>query len=241
MSIRVVLDFDGVMCDALTECAAATLIGGRTTPGAAPSLDEALSGLTPAYLARFASVRPFSRTLTDFMVTNTLTEAMTTRTEFIAARDRAGADVLQAQASAAQRARDRWRRDETVAWLGLHTLYPGIAQLLTRQAGHIAVVSNKDADSIAEILSHQGLRGTVTTIVGECPDKPAAVRALFEGNRLTFVDDNADNAIAVSSVPGVDSRWATWGYHSVEDHTRVAGSSVRPIHLSDLPGLDQAA
>lgn len=232
-----VLDFDGVVCDALTECAALTHAAADPGPGL-PSLDVAIAALTPQILARFGSVRPYCRTLADFMVTNAVGRAITGREEFEQAAASVGRDALEAQAARAQRIRDAWRAAEPAAWLDLHIPYAGVADLIRDAGGPVAIVSNKDGESIAAILANLDLAGDVAIVAGECTDKPAAVaRLIGEHASATFVDDNLANVLAVAAVPRVRSLWATWGYHSREDIALAQARSVPTLSLGELAAV----
>ncbi|MEI2777353.1 MAG: HAD family hydrolase [Tetrasphaera sp.] len=232
-----VLDFDGVVCDALSECAALTRAAAGPGPGL-PTLDEAIAALTPQLLARFASVRPYCRTLADFMVTNAVTAAVTSREEFEAAKAAAGPELLDAQAAHAQQIRDAWRADEPEAWLDMHIPYAGVPDLIRGAGGPVAIVSNKDGESIDAILTHLGLRGDVAIIAGACADKPAAVaRLIGEHASASFIDDNLANVFAVAAVPRVRSLWATWGYHSREDITQALTAGVPTLALGELAAV----
>ncbi|WP_426565366.1 HAD family hydrolase [Angustibacter sp. McL0619] len=236
---RLILDFDGVVCDALIECAAVTRAGGQAEGSATP-LSQAVADLTPEFIDRFTSVRPYSRTLVDFMVANVVQAPVTCRDEFTAARVTAGPSELRRQAQLATAARKVWRRDHRDEWLALHTVYPGVQDLI-EHGGWVAIVSNKDADSITTILQHLQLRHLVRAVIGDCADKATAVSALTGGAASTFVDDNVENVLAVSAAPGVRAVWATWGYHSSEDVGLASARNVEAVTLSGLSRLRDAA
>lgn len=234
----VVLDFDGVVCDALVECAAVSAVGGQPS-GPLPDLADALETLTAQFVTRFASVRPHCRTLADFMVVNSISGPVSTRAEFEAARAACDRAEVDRQSARAQAARDHWRIAAPSAWLALHTPYPGVEHLLTAASGRVAIVSNKDAASIHRLLEHFGVAQHVREVVGGCSDKPSALARLAGGRgAVSFIDDNLANVLAVGRVPGVRSLWATWGYHSLEDRAVATARGVTALTLDELGDIE---
>jgi phosphoglycolate phosphatase-like HAD superfamily hydrolase len=229
-----VLDFDGVVCDALLECAAVSAVGGQPD-GPLPSLDEALGMLTHDYVTAFASIRPYCRTLDDFMVTNVITQPVTSRVDFDAAREACDEAQVRRQACRAQRARDLWRGADPQRWLELHTPYSGVRRLVRAADGRVVIVSAKDAASVWALLQHFGLAEDVHDVVGDCTDKASAVdRLVATSGPALFLDDNLANVLAVDALTDVRSVWATWGYHSAEDVVLAATRHVTSLSLDEL-------
>ena len=240
------LDFDGVLCDALTECAAVTWHAVHSPSGTEPpTLAVAVATMPEAFLVTFASIRPMARTLADFMVAHVVPAGQSVdRRQFDHYRDLAGPEVLAAQAESGERIRSHWRETEPEQWLALHTVYAEVATHLRSTRQPVAIVSAKDAASIWAILTHHRLSGSVGTVYGSCVDKTpvlATLRAAQAGsdaNPLLFVDDNLDHALAAAQLPGVESRWAMWGYHTAEDLLRPESAVARPLTLDQLAQLD---
>jgi phosphoglycolate phosphatase-like HAD superfamily hydrolase len=237
------LDFDGVVCDALAECAAVTWHASRGPLTAhVPPVNRAVAELPPEFLTTFASVRPHSRTLDDFMVANAVPGGRrVTRKTFEHYRDQIGPARLAAQAAVGEQLRAHWRTTEFAEWVALHTVYPGLAELLRGTDHQVAIVSAKDAESIWAILSHHALADHVQLVVGSCTDKRAVLTGLADqsGETVLFLDDNLANATAADALPGIVSRWATWGYHSPEDVITARGLALRAITLEQLEELWQ--
>lgn len=254
-----ILDFDGVVCDAFDECLLVAWLG--ESPGDAPGVEPGVepgelsdhgSGESPgdrtsgsgpvgdaweggppdpdqvpaAFAARFRVVRTFARTLDHFVVAHERgARAIRTQDGFAAAFDalpRARVDRFAHRAGAARAA---LRRHHTDWWLDLHALYPGIGPLLRARAGDVAIVTAKDRPSVEEILARHGLDACVREVVGDCHDKPAAVRDLCRRHGVgpreaLFVDDNLPNVLGVGATD-VPVRWATWGY-GTDEHRREA-------------------
>ena len=159
MTALLALDFDGVICDALLECAAIIWysVPGRDPGGQVPM--RALVDRVPqSFLELFTVVRNHSRTLEDF------TAAVSPHAGSI--QDQAGfAAVLAGMSPAARsslaaraaRIRSYWRASDRSAWLDLHRVHPPVAEAIRSRDDGVAVVTAKDEASVREILAHHGL------------------------------------------------------------------------------------
>lgn len=241
------LDFDGVIADALTECAAVTWYadGDEPVEDFSPlTLPGAVDAVPGSFLATFEQVRAYSRTLDDFMVALELhgRAPRVDRGLFEATRRTVGASALAAAAARAERVRAHWRDSQFGPWVGLHEVHPEMRDLLRDTDHTVAVVSAKDPDSITAILAHHGLDSSVAVVIGSCHDKRAALSDLLDRHPaaadegLTFVDDCLANVVAVGDLP-LAARWARWGYHGPEDVTEAERLGIAGLDLSDLPAL----
>jgi len=241
------LDFDGVVVDALTECAAVTWFAGPGASTADPDLPQAVDDLPADYLTTFAQVRAYSRTLDDFMVANTLYPRAEPVDRAVFEAALAGGDPGERAraAAAAERIRGRWRGQQFRQWARLHTVRQELAELLRTTPHSVVVVSAKDAASIRAILAHHGLDGVVSRIIGSCRDKPAALQRLRDTHPkarvegVVLIDDSVANVIAAREA-GVQAQWALWGYHGPEDFRLAARAGVRQLHIRQLPALAAA-
>lgn len=236
-----VVDFDGVVCDALQECALITWLGANDDRGRASGQVQ-LKRVPTAFVRHFRKIRDYSRTLDHFALAHLpYTRWIKGQRDFeriFRSLPEAYVSRFTAQATTA---RTRLREEEPDFWLGMHTLYPGIARMLERHAGTTAIVTAKDEGSVRDILRRHRLEHTVTEVIGECASKAEAIRDLCARHRIpparaTFIDDNLTNARKVSAV-GVHTLWATWGYHTPEDLANAHRSEVRPIDLAAVPEL----
>ncbi len=235
---RLVVDFDGVIVDALEECALVTWLGVHP-PAAGTPVSAYLDALPDGFARRFARVRDYSRTLDHFLVAHRAAAGnISSQADF----DRIFAALTPATVrdfvAAATAARQRCRTEEEPFWLDLHTLYPGVDDLLRRHAGAVAVVTAKDAESVRVILRRRGLGDTVVEVIGECARKDEAVRDLCARHRVPprdvlFIDDSLTNVRRVAGT-GVQTRWATWGYHTPEDVAAARAAPTRPLHLAEV-------
>ncbi|MDF5756963.1 HAD family hydrolase [Spongiactinospora sp. TRM90649] len=236
-----VVDFDGVVCDALAECALVTWLGAegvaRWNSGAG-----VLRRVPASFVRRFRKVRDYSRVLDHFVVAHLpYADWVRGRKDFDRIFRTLPAGYVSDFTRAASAARGRLRTEEPDFWLGLHTLYPGIAPLLLGQAGKTMIVTAKDERSVWDILRRHGLDGTVAEVIGECGQKAIAVRDLCRRHGIspadtTFIDDNLANVRGVAAV-GVRAMWAEWGYHTPEDMANADRLGV--ARLPAVPaGLD---
>jgi phosphoglycolate phosphatase-like HAD superfamily hydrolase len=238
---RLIVDFDGVVCDALVECALVTWLG-LYPPSPKTPVSAYLPAMPDGFRSRFAKVRDYSRTLHHFVVAHRAAAGnVTSQAEFDRIYGALTPATVASFVAAATAARQRCRVEESAFWLDLHTLYPGIREVLERHAGTIAVITAKDAESVWTILRRQGLSDAVGHVIGECARKADAVRELcgryrVRSSEVTFIDDNLTNVQHVAST-GAQVYWATWGYHTPEDIAAARRLRVHRLSLADLNQL----
>ncbi|MFJ8360387.1 HAD family hydrolase [Streptomyces sp. NPDC093984] len=239
-----ILDFDGVIADAFTECAVVTHYADHDPATVAAKPVAELAAAMPAgFVSRFRTVRTYARLLDDFMVArDPAADSIRGLKDFEALAARIPGPRLEALVRGATAVRAALRERRRTEWLDLHTLYPGIAGLLRRHSGRgTSIVTAKDEQSVWEILAHHGLDVTVAQVVGECSDKRTVVRRIAAADGLppdavTFIDDHITNALAVRDT-GATSLWAWWGYHTPEHVERAIARRQRRVYLPELAEL----
>jgi phosphoglycolate phosphatase-like HAD superfamily hydrolase len=239
-----ILDFDGVIADAFTECAVVTYYADHDPATlAAKPIAELAAAMPTAFVDRFRRVRTYARLLDDFMVArDSAAESIRTVEDYEALRDRIPPKKLSSLVRGATAARTALRELRREEWLAMHSIYPGIPDLLRRHQGRgTSIVTAKDETSVWDILAHHQLESTVTQVIGECSDKRTAVQQLAEGDGLptsavTFIDDHITNALAVRDT-GATSLWAWWGYHTPGHIERAITRKQRRIYLPELAQL----
>ncbi|MER0240961.1 HAD family hydrolase [Streptomyces sp. HSW2009] len=239
------LDFDGVICDALEECALVSWLGMHPHDTSVPGPDQ-LAAVPEEFVTRFRRVRDYSRLLDHFVVAHLpQASAIVSQADF----DRLFASLdpatVRTFTQAATAARDHFRTEEADFWLELHTIYPGMDALLRRFNGSAVVVTAKDADSVRAILARHGLGDTVAEVFGETGAKAEAVQDVSARwgvpvERITFIDDNLTNAVRVAAT-GARSRWAQWGYQTPEHRAEAERLALTPLHLDEVAALVPAA
>jgi phosphoglycolate phosphatase-like HAD superfamily hydrolase len=239
-----ILDIDGVIADAFTECAVVTYYADHDPAAvAAKPLTELAAAMPRSFVERFRLVRTYARLLDDFMVARDRdAESIRTIEDYEALRDRIPAKQLSGLVRGATRVRSALREQQRDEWLAMHTLYPGVADLLRRHQGRgTSIVTAKDELSVWDILAHHRLETTITQVVGECSDKRTAVQRIAGGDGLpasavTFIDDHITNALAVRDT-GAKSLWAWWGYHTPGHIDWAITRKQRRIYLPELTQL----
>jgi phosphoglycolate phosphatase-like HAD superfamily hydrolase len=237
-----VLDFDGVVCDALDECALVTWHGVASVGRAIGTGAELLAQVPTPFVERFRHVRNYSRLLDHFFVAHQPgSESICTQNEFDAVFGALNPNAVQAFVRSATTVRDSLRDNDGEFWLGMHTLYPGMAELMRRHAGETAIVTAKDKHSVWAILRWHRLEETVTEVIGECSAKVRAVERLArEANvptsDITFIDDNLTNVVQVGGV-GARAMWALWGYQIPEHRVQAEQQLIPTVELEDLESV----
>lgn len=235
------LDFDGVIADAWTECAAVTYLAGGGGPEQMPhppTLAEAIDGVPEGFLLNFARVRPYCRTLPDFMLAHFSHLPLHSAAEFDDIRATIPADTVTRMAQVGERWRAWWRTSEPDSWLAGHRVDAAVVRAMSRWPGRRWIVSAKDTASITAILHRAGADDAVDHVAGGCLSKIGVLAdAAQRTSEVVFVDDSIDNAIAAVSIPGVTPLWATWGYSAPGDAARAAAAGIPAITVPDLERL----
>lgn len=221
----VVFDFDGVLCDGFAE---GLLVSWNAWHGRDPQAfsQRTLSSIPEAFRQSFLRCRCYARHLGHFVLCFSR--------DIRCVRSQAELDALYATLSdrevesfvervSAYRRQVRELFPER--WLGEHSLYPGIRELLCTLAGKYFIVSAKDSESILAILQHHGVSVAREQVYGECREKrialaDCAARANVHGSEILFCDDNVLNA-ADAMRAGYRAVWADWGYQA-PDHMQYA-------------------
>lgn len=236
------LDFDGVIADSVTECMALTWYAGGQPPSEEP-LEHQFAAIPAAFVERFHALRPYGRTLEDFLVARRapVDAAVRGQGDFDALKAAVPDDERHVFAEVATALRMHWRTTQRRQWLDAHTIFEGVTDTLRRFAGDVFVVTAKDALSSEEILEHFGLVEFVAGVMGDVSDKALASRGLCMGRGVDpaaalFIDDNLTNVSQVQAA-GIPSRWATWGWTTPEHRQRAVQLTLTPIELPELAGI----
>jgi HAD superfamily hydrolase (TIGR01509 family) len=237
---RIVLDFEGVICDSVRECRLIAWLGAYP-PGEAP-VSSYLMAIPPGFTARFGRILPYSRLLGHFALAHRpAAEGVRSQAAFDEAFAAIPAPEVAAFTDAAQAARRRFRTEEPASWASLHPLYPGVAQVLREHPGAFAVATARDEQSVRAVLDHHRLGGAVSEIAGACQDKAGFVLDLCERHglapgKVAFVDDNIRNVTAVAAT-GASAHWAMWGHRMPEDLAVARKAGVDRLELAELDWL----
>ncbi len=232
-----VLDFDGVICDSVDECLAASFYAAYEMQGLASP-----AGGTASRRERFARMRVFIRSGEDYLLIHRLID------RGIEVVDQAGFDEEIRRAGRKQmarfhelfyRGREALMERDRDAWLAMNRIYPQARAVLEAAAGRaLFILSTKRPQYIHEILGHAGLPLPPRQVLysAEHPKLPLVERLRAEGGfaRAAFVDDQVQHLLG-NPYPLVSVHLASWGYVASEEPARRAGIPV--LAADDLPVL----
>lgn len=220
------LDFDGVVCDALNECAVVTWFGvhlgvpERFGP-------ETIEEVPAEFVQQFVRCRAFSKHLGHFYLAfNPAIRDIQSQSSFDALYAETPVAEVEAFVNQANRFRSAARHSRLSQWLAEHKVYDEVTRLIRSATVPVYIVTAKDATSVLQILEHQGIRLDEKYVYGELRSKTDALKEIADRHAgsdvggVGFLDDNIQNVIGAKS-HGFSARWATWGYN-VPDHARLA-------------------
>jgi phosphoglycolate phosphatase-like HAD superfamily hydrolase len=209
-----VLDFDGVVCDSIDECFAASWAAYHAL------FRHDTAAATPGARRAFARLRPFIRSGEDFLI---IQEALA---DSSSVKDQAEFDELARRAGEKKRAvfRELFYRERSEmlardrdSWLALNRVYPHMKRALGRLApgAPVFILSTKRPQFIAEILSanHIELPRERILFSDAEPKLAAAERLRAEGGfqGAILVEDQIDH-LRGNENPRVRGLLAAWGY-----------------------------
>ena len=232
------LDFDGVIVDSTKECAALTWYAGKDVTN--QTLSSLLSVVPDWFDQRFRYLRPYMRTLDDFLVSRLISSdiRVESQDEFLELRSGIDASAIEDFVQDANALRSYWRSHDYRTWLGSHVIFDGIHDLLERYSKRVYMVTAKDTESSQDILDHFGLEQHISGIIGEAHDKALAVNSICLGRyvdpRATlFIDDNIVNCVRVSGT-GATVNWAAWGWTSLAHFEAAGSANLAKLEMADM-------
>jgi len=212
------LDFDGVICDSLSECYEVSRVAYYGL-----HLEAAVPGPSEEDERTFRRLRPYVRRGGDYLFIQQclhLKIAIASQVDFDAVATKTpGLDDRYHELF--YRARRELLASDPGRWFLLNPLYPGMKDLLSRLArdGGALVLSTKEADFIAKILEFNGLVWPYGCIYCSGKERKLAFidRVMDElgADRAVFVDDQVDH-FKGGSVHSVRCLLADWGYVRAE-------------------------
>jgi len=232
---RLVLDFDGVLCDSAEECLDISWLAYTGAPvDAFARRDRGEYAVPPAVAERYWRTRPFMRHLAQFVVPLLDAPAPTDRAAFaerFASLPEGLADTF-AAAARAYRAEVRFRHRD--AWLAVHGVWPQVARLV--DGAYIATA--RDSASVLEILGAHGVRANAARIYDQLTEKTAALAHIASRESLAradvwLLDDSIDNCLAARAA-GFGAGWASWGCSDEGDEAIALARGLPVITLDDL-------
>jgi phosphoglycolate phosphatase-like HAD superfamily hydrolase len=233
------LDFDGVICDSLLECA---IVSWNSHFGCAVG-DFAADGLTRIpkdYLDHFGAIRGYARHLGHFLLPLLGgREVFGTQAEYDAAFGALSERLVARFVERAETYRSAVRQRYRQSWLQSHTVYPGVLDVLQRHRPY--VVTARDRASVLELLAAVDVPLEASQVYGGRWDKGPALadiadREAIPRAALIFVDDNL-HTVAAALRAGFTAHWARWGFAAPEHHALADRLGVPAIDLAELAAL----
>lgn len=231
------LDFDGVLCDSVSECYASSWI----------AFYERYRGESPRSVRisdyrLFREYRPYIRTGEDYLLIHSLiADGVTIRdqADFDAAVSRAGAEHMATYRALLYTVREELVEQSLDRWLALHNAYAGIREPLAALASdpYVWIVSTKRQEFILRVLRGWGIRWpserVATPVSRTKVEIIEGVMNVRRMERAVFVDDHAAD-LQCGDVDGLSCRLASWGH---VDPNALDSYEYERIELSDLLAL----
>lgn len=206
------LDFDGVICDSINECFVSSWLayyGMEDTQPDRVSLE---------YHNRFAALRPFIRTGSDYVFIHEVLASgrtVTGQADFDDLLEAGGEEKQRRYHEVFYETRENLLESEREYWLALNRIYDGVSDWLSVIQDHSYVVTTKKAAFAAEILSANGSSWDEERIFcsGKQRKIPFIRRIMDEHGilRAAFVDDQIDH-LNKERDPAINVYLAEWGY-----------------------------
>ena len=237
------LDFDGVLCDGMSEYFGSAWRAWRR-------LRPSIASDPPRGLAdRFARVRPvvehgWEMPLLVMALLSGASEAEILERWRPDARLGESGHARDAIAAALDAVRDEWIAGDEADWLDQHRFYPGVIERLKGLSGgptRVVVVTTKEGRFARKLLARQGLDLSTADVYGKeaARPKPAILSELLEPRsapcRLWFVEDRLQTLEAAKGTAGLEDVGlflAGWGYNTPRE--RQSARDDRRIVLLSL-------
>ncbi len=228
---KLVLDFDGVLCDSATECLHIAW-GAYNGFGVEAFGADAGTYAVPADVAeRYWRTRPSMRHLAHFIVPLLDGPEPADRAAFAERFASLPAATTAAFTWAAREYREAVRAHRRDAWLALHGVWPEIAALA--EGAYIATA--RDRGSVCEILAAHGVRADPSRIYDELSEKTGALaeiaaREALDRSDVWLLDDSVDNC-RMAKDAGFGAGWASWGCSDPGDEAIAVAEGIPVIGL----------
>lgn len=239
MASLLALDFDGVLCDGLSEYFLAAWQAGHDRDDRwSTSPEHGLEG-------RFRLLRPVIEQGWEMPVLLQALRSGYSDAALLAdwpqERDRVLQDWGFSPAELAQsmdRVRDRWIARDRKGWLQLQRFYPGVAARLAQQTAPWVIISTKDGRFIAELLEQIPNLCPPLAIYGKevgVPKTQTLIQLQAEFERIAFVEDRLPALEAAAQLDSIDLYLADWGYNTDRDRQQARESDrVQLLSLADF-------
>ena len=246
MAQLIVTDFDGVICDSISECLLAShnawvqLHSGNDE-------DRILNkDVIPASRQeKFRRLRPYLRGAEDFIPLLLAAERdleVESQQDFDLLRRRLQSKLADYQ-QAFYHDRDYLRTNHRDLWLNLNPLFDGVGHSLGARAHYegVYILTTKRQPDVMDILTHHGIQFPAEQVHSVASDeklerlKTLIDRAGVEPEQTIYIEDQIDYLISAAHI-GVDVYLAEWGYISTEQRH---SADTHKIPVIDRPHMMQ--
>jgi phosphoglycolate phosphatase-like HAD superfamily hydrolase len=246
----IAFDFDGVICNSSQEV---FQVGLRTYAQLEPNSTMTSGvggGIDDAILGEFARLTPLGNRAEDFGVALRAIEGGITiqeQADYDAYFSSQDPDWLQAYHTEFYRQRAALRQADLDAWLGLHSPYPPITDLLAKlsEQQRLAIATAKDGESVRLLLDRFGIAQLFPTDMILDKDtgveKTKHLRVLAERlpahfGEITFVDDKVNHLQQVAML-GVRVVLAGWGFNTEREHELARSLDIPVATLENAESI----
>jgi len=122
-------------------------------------------------------------------------------------------------------------------WISLHDELIELKEIVDLGVD-IRIVSGKDAESILFLLNNKNIDIDPDKIHGRTVEKDTILKSIKSesdqnNEQLIFIDDNLNNIIDAKA-SGVNSWWASWGFHTQDNINDAKRLSIKTLDKSEL-------
>lgn len=242
-----VTDFDGVICNSVTECllAAENAWGElQTSYKAAKVLD--IDSISPERQHQFRALRPYLRGAEDFIPIIIAVERdleVESQHDFDLLRRRLKHQLTQYQ-QAFYTERDYLRREHHELWLQLNPLFADIGRALTARSSfeNIHILTTKRKPDVEDILQYRGISFPSDQIHSVKSDgKMPRLQQIMQNEQASaaetvYIEDQVDYLLSAAHL-GVEVQLAKWGYVSDEQLDSAKENGITVIEQTDMAAL----
>ena len=212
------LDFDGVVCDSLSECLVSSWIAYRR------STDQEIPAAVPMALrSHFVAMRSLIRSGKDYVLIQDLiarNRPVTSQTEFDSHIQTAGVQTMQRFKTLFYEARSQLLDIDPDYWMSLNRIYPHMLDGLRAVSGSdlLYVISTKKAAFIARLLISNGVPFDTSRIIYSGSTRKLSIISsvldtlkTLKHRKAVLVDDQIDHLLG-NTDPRIQCLLATWGF-----------------------------
>ena len=240
-----VLDVDGVIVDSTEECMIIAWNAYHKYLGVENNINSP-ENADKEYAKKFRSIRNYIRSMDEYLsVFHAKHEEIKSQNDFERIVSSLNYDDRIRYSKYFISARNKFKKDNKIKWLGLHKFYPGIKKFLmnVNDKYPLYIVTGKDRESVMDFLEMFSVNIPNSHIYDRnaAKNKLAALKqiALKENvihSEIIFVDDNVTHLLSPMA-QGFRVYLAGWGY-GLPEHFQIAKDcNVPVVSVDDMIAL----